>query len=34
MLNRKEATVRSDLHRGRERLKEILKEAYDFEKGV
>lgn len=34
MLDRKEATVRSDLHRGRERLKEILKEAYDFEKGV
>lgn len=34
MLGRKEATVRSDLRRGRERLKEILKEAYDFEKGV
>lgn len=34
MLNRKEATVRSDLRRGRERLKEMLKEAYDFEKGI
>lgn len=34
MLDRKEATVRSDLRRGRERLKEILKEAYDFEKGI
>ncbi len=31
ILNRKEATVRSDLSRGREKLKEILKEAYDFE---
>lgn len=34
MLGRKESTVRSDLRRGREQLKEILKEAYDFEKGV
>lgn len=34
MLERKESTIRSDLRRGRERLKEILKEAYDFEKGV
>lgn len=31
MLNKKESTVRSDLKRGRERLKIILKEAYDFE---
>lgn len=31
MLDRKESTVRSDLRRGRQRLKEILKEAYDFE---
>lgn len=31
MLSRNEATVRSDLKRGRERLKLILKEAYDFE---
>lgn len=31
VLQRKEATVRSDLHRGREQLKTILKEAYDFE---
>ena len=31
MLDRKESTVRSELRRGRQRLKEILKEAYDFE---
>lgn len=31
ILNRKESSVRSDLHRGREKLKKILKEAYDFE---
>lgn len=31
LLGRNEATVRSDLHRGRARLKETLKEAYDFE---
>ena len=31
LLQRKEATVRSDLRRARKRLKEILKEAYDFE---
>lgn len=30
MLGRREATVRSDLRRGRARLKEVLKEAYDF----
>ena len=30
-LDRKEATVRSDLLRGREQLKTILKEEYDFE---
>lgn len=32
ILGRKESTIRSDLRRGRERLKEILKEVYDFEK--
>lgn len=31
LLGRNEATVRSDLHRGRTKLKEALKEAYDFE---
>ena len=31
VLNRSEATIRSVLHRGREQLKRILKEAYDFE---
>lgn len=31
LLGRKPATVRSDLHRGREKLKSVLKEAYDFE---
>lgn len=31
ILGRREATVRSDLKRGRERLKDILKEAYDFD---
>lgn len=31
ILNRRESTVRSDLRRGREKLKQILKEAYDFE---
>lgn len=31
ILGRREATVRSDLKRGRERLKTILKEAYDFD---
>lgn len=30
ILGRREATVRSDLHRGRLRLREILKEVYDF----
>lgn len=34
MLGRREATVRSDLRRGRVRLKEVLKEAYDFGEGV
>ena len=34
MLGRRETTVRTDLRRGRARLKEILKEAYDFGKGV
>lgn len=31
LTNQREATVRSSLHRARERLKEILKEEYDFE---
>lgn len=31
VLGRNESTVRSDLKRGREKLKEILKEEYDFE---
>ena len=31
VLDRSEATIRSDLHRGREQLKRILKEAYGFE---
>lgn len=31
LLGRKESSIRSDLKRGRERLKMILKEAYDFE---
>lgn len=34
MLRRKEATVRSDLRRGREKLRTVLKEAYDFEETV
>ena len=31
ILKRKEASVRSDLYRARAELKDILKEAYDFE---
>ena len=31
ILGRKESTVRSDLKRGREKLREVLKEAYDFD---
>lgn len=31
ILNRKESSIRSDLSRGRTKLREILKEAYDFE---
>lgn len=31
ILKRKEATVRSDLLRGRAKLREVLREAYDFE---
>ena len=34
ILQKNEATVRSNLHRGRVMLKEILKEAYDFEETV
>lgn len=31
ILKRNESTIRSDLRRGRERLRAVLKEAYDFE---
>ena len=31
LTHQRETTVRSSLHRARERLKEILKEEYDFE---
>ena len=31
ILDMKESTVRSNLARGREKLKTVLKEAYDFE---
>ena len=31
LLDRNPSTVRSDLRRGREKLKAVLKEAYDFE---
>jgi len=34
ILGVKEATVRTHLRRGRERLKDILKEAYDFDESV
>lgn len=34
ILARKETTVRSDLSRGRALLRQVLKEAYDFEEGV
>ena len=34
ILGRKEATIRSDLSRGRGKLKELLKEAYDFEQAI
>ena len=34
ILNRPEAPVRSDLHRGRERLREILREEYDFDEAL
>ena len=34
LLNKKESTVRSHLMRGREKLKTILKEAYDFGEGI
>ncbi len=34
ILNRKESSVRSDLKRARDKLRVILKEDYDFEKGV
>ena len=34
ILNRNESSVRSDLRRGRERLKAILKEEYDYDRGI
>lgn len=34
ILKRPEATVRSDLRRGRERLREILREEYDFDEAL
>ena len=34
LLQQKEATVRTRLRRGREQLKAVLKEAYDFGEGV
>ncbi len=34
ILKRPEATVCSDLHRGRERLREILREEYDFDEAL
>lgn len=34
ILNEKESTVRSRLNRGRERLKTVLREAYDFDQEV
>ena len=34
ILKRKEASVRSDLYRARAKLKDILKEAYDFEERI
>ena len=34
ILRRTEAAARSDLRRGRETLREILREVYDFEEGV
>ena len=34
ILKHPEATVRSDLHRGRERLREILREEYDFDEAL
>lgn len=34
ILNLKEATVRSHLHRGRTRLRELLKEEYDFDQAL
>lgn len=34
ILHKPEATIRSDLHRGRARLKELLKEEYDCEETI
>lgn len=34
ILQKKEATIRSDLHRGRAKLKELLREVYDFDETV
>ena len=34
ILGRRETTVRSDLRRGRDKLRNVLKEMYDFGKGI
>lgn len=34
ILGKNESTIRSDLRRGRAKLKEVLKEVYDFEESV
>lgn len=34
ILHKNEATVRSDLHRGRAKLKKLLKAEYDFEESI
>ena len=34
ILRKNEATIRSDLHRGRAKLKKLLREEYDFEETV
>lgn len=34
IVGRKESTIRSDLRRGHAKLKEVLKEGYDYEEGI